>query len=153
MRPVGPAPRPERNPLLVYTKAQADDAMDKAKGLAPDPVDDVILEYQNPAGGGSALPSMSMKSQIVRPGFTGLQHRHSGSKVYYALSGSASMVVKGERFDWGKGDFISVPPYAAVTHLNEGTEEGRLFRVDDSPIFRMLNAYHEEILTEGETAK
>jgi gentisate 1,2-dioxygenase len=153
MRPVGPAPKPETNPLLVYTKAQADAALELAKGLEPDPVDDVILEYQNPAGGGSALPSMSMKAQIVRPGYSGLAHRHSGSKVYYAVDGAATMVVNGQRFDWGKGDFIAIPPYATVRHLNEGDGEGRLFRVDDSPVFRMLNAYHEETITEEGQAR
>ncbi|MDP9998433.1 cupin domain-containing protein [Pseudarthrobacter sulfonivorans] len=153
MRPAGPAPKLERNPLLVYTKAQADAALTLARGLEPDPVDDVILEYQNPAGGGPALPSLSMKSQIIRPGFHGLMHRHSGSKAYYALKGSGTMLVNDQRFDWGKGDFITVPPYAKVQHINNGTEEGGLFRVDDTPIFRYLNAYFEETIpADGQTA-
>ncbi|PBC51544.1 cupin domain-containing protein [Rhodococcus sp. ACPA1] len=153
LRPVGSMPPPQRNPLLVYTRAQADAAVEQAKGLEPDPRDDVILEYQSPVGGGPALPSMSMKAQIVRPGFRGLEHRHSGSKVYYAVSGSGTMTVNGRVFDWAEGDFISVPPFATVRHTNGGSVEGRLFRVDDSPIFRALNAYFEETeTTEGSPA-
>jgi gentisate 1,2-dioxygenase len=146
LRPVGPAPRRESNPLLVYTRAQADAAMEQAKGLEADPADDVILEYQDPAGGGPALPSMSMKSQILRSGFHGVTHRHSGSKVYWVIEGSGTTHVNDERFDWGKGDFLAVPPWAAVRHVNEHDADARLFRVDDSPLFRALNTYHEEIV-------
>ncbi|MBT2597877.1 cupin domain-containing protein [Arthrobacter sp. ISL-72] len=153
MRPVGPAPRQDRNPLLVYTKAQSDAAMELAKGLRPDPLNDVILEYQNPAGGGSALPSMSMKMQIIRPGFQGKAHRHSGSKVYHVLEGSGTTIVNGRRFEWNKGDFMSIPPWATHRHLNEGASEARLFRVDDSPILRYLNAYHEEVLEDASEAE
>lgn len=145
LRPVGPAPRTEGNPLLVYSREQAEQAIELAKGLEPDPLDDVILEYQNPAGGGPALPSMSMKIQALRPGFDGLPHRHSGSKVYWVVDGAGTTFVDGERFDWGKGDFVAVPPWALVRHVNEHNAEARLFRVDDSPVLRALNAYHEKV--------
>jgi gentisate 1,2-dioxygenase len=151
MRPIGDTPPPQRNPLLVYTKDQADAALEQAKGLEPDTLDDVILEYQSPVGGGPAMASMSIKAQIVRPGFVGTTHRHSGSKVYYAVSGAATMTINGTEYDWRKGDFIAVPPYATVAHSNTGNEEGRLFRVDDSPIFRALNAYFEESDSNEET--
>ncbi|MFW0786373.1 cupin domain-containing protein [Gordonia sp. CPCC 206044] len=151
LRPAGPTPQPQRNPLLVYTRAQTDTALEQAKGLESDPRDDVILEYQSPAGGGPALPSLSMKAQIIRPGFDGVAHRHSGSKVYYAVSGSAAMTVNGRVFNWAQGDFISVPPFATVHHSNIGKAEGRLFRVDDSPIFRSLNAYFEQTVTDEGT--
>ncbi|GGL11808.1 cupin domain-containing protein [Nocardia jinanensis] len=153
LRPAGPPPPTRRNPLLVYTRTQADTALQQAKGLAPDPRDDVMLEYQSPVGGGPALPSLSMKAQIIRPGFRGLTHRHSGSKIYYAVSGSGTMAVNDKVFDWAEGDFISVPPFARVRHSNAGEVEGRLFRVDDSPVFRALNAYFEDTDTaDGGTA-
>lgn len=153
MRPVGRIERPFGNPLLAYPKAQADAAMEMAKGLEPDPVDDVILEYQDPTTGGPALPSLSMKSQIIRPGFSGKAHRHTGSKVYYVTEGSGTTIVNGSRFDWSKGDFMSIPPWATHRHFNEGSEEARLFRVDDSPLFNYLRTYHQEILEDASEAE
>lgn len=145
LRPVGAAPAVQHNPLLVYSREQAEAALELAKGLAPDPCDDVILEYQNPAGGGPALPSMSMKTQVLRPGFHGLTYRHSGSKVYWVIDGAGTSFVGDERFDWGKGDFVAVPPWSPVRHVNDHDAEAKLFRVDDSPLYRTLNIYHEEI--------
>lgn len=152
MRPAGGQPLTRENPLLVYSKDQVEVAIERARGIAPDPCDDVILEYQNPINGASALPSMSMKSQLIRSGFEGVKHRHSGSKVYYVISGSGTTIVNGQRFDWAKGDYMAVPPWATVQHLGTGGEDARLFRVDDSPILRYLNTYHEEIVVE-ETGK
>lgn len=151
LRPVGAAPRPAANPLLVYPRAQAEEALAMAKGLDPDPADDVILEYQDPTCGGPALPSMSMKNQTLRPGFDGVAHRHSGSKVYWVIDGAGTTYVNGRRFDWGRGDFLAVPPWATVRHLNEHASEARLFRIDDSAVLRAMNAYHEESLADGAT--
>jgi len=148
MRPVGDPPLMRENPLLVYSKDQVERAIELARALRPDPCDDVILEYQNPVNGASALPSMSMKSQLIRSGFNGAPHRHSGSKVYYVISGLGTTIVGDQRFEWGKGDFFSIPPWATHRHLGTGPGDARLFRVDDSPLLRYLNVYHEEILDE-----
>jgi gentisate 1,2-dioxygenase len=146
LRPVGPAPRRTVNPLLVYANDQTLQALERAKGLAPDPCDDVILEYQDPTSGGPALPSMSMKAQVLRSGFEGVAHRHSGSKVYWVVEGAGTTYVDDRRFDWGKGDFLAVPPWATVRHTNPNTADARLFRVDDSAVLRALNVYHEEVV-------
>lgn len=146
LRPPGLAQHRLVNPLLVYSSGQTHQALEQGKGLAPDPCDDVILEYQNPATGGPALPSLSMKAQALRPGFRGAAHRHSGSKVYWATDGAGVTEVNGMRFAWDRGDFLAVPPWATVRHSNPHEREARLFRVDDSAVLRALNVYHEEIL-------
>ncbi len=145
MRPSVPAPASDGNPLLVYPKAIADAALEEARALDPDPADDVMLEYQNPADGGPAMPSMSMKAQILRAGFSGVPHRHSGSKVYWVIDGAGTTFIDGQRFDWDKGDFLAVPPWALVRHANGHDGDARLFRVDDSPVYRALRVYHEVI--------
>lgn len=146
LRPVGPAPRRTVNPLLVYANEQTLQALERAMELASDPCDDVILEYQDPTSGRPALPSLSMKSQVLRAGFDGVPHRHSGSKVYWVVDGAGASFVDDQRFDWGKGDFLAVPPWATVRHTNPNAADARLFRVDDSAVLRALNVYHEEVL-------
>ena len=129
----------------MYPKAIADAALEEARALDPDPADDVMLEYQNPADGGPAMPSMSMKAQILRAGFSGVPHRHSGGKVYWVIDGAGTTFIDGQRFDWDKGDFLAVPPWALVRHANGHDGDARLFRVDDSPVYRALRVYHEVI--------
>jgi gentisate 1,2-dioxygenase len=69
--------------------------------------------------------------------------------VYWVIDGAGTTFVGDRRFDWGSGDFIAVPPWATVRHVNEHDTEARLFRVDDSPLFRALNTYHEEIVEQA----
>lgn len=146
LRPVGPTPRRSVNPLLLYSREQSIAALDHAKTLSPDPCDDVILEFQDPTNGEPAVPSLSTKMQLIRPGFEGARHRHSGSKVYWVIEGAGTTEIDGSEFKWERGDFFSVPPWAVVKHSNPHEAEARLFRVDDSALLHKLNVYHQEIL-------
>jgi len=132
------------NPLLAYPQARTLEALELAKGLPADPVDDVITEYVDPTTGGPALVSLGTKRQILRPGFRGARHRHTGSKVYWVMAGSGVTVIEGERFEWSRGDFLSVPPWAEHHHENPFAEEAALFRVDDTPTLEKLGLYREE---------
>jgi gentisate 1,2-dioxygenase len=138
------APAPRVNPLLAYPKARAVDALELAKGLPADPVDDVIVEYVNPTNGAPALVSMGTKRQVLRAGFHGLAQRHTGSKVYYVIAGAGVTQIEGTRYEWSAGDFFSVPPWAVHHHENPHSEDASLFRVDDLPTLDKLNLYRQE---------
>ncbi len=140
-------PLPRINPLLAYPRARAMDALDGASGLAPDPFDDVVMEYQNPVTGGPAMTTMAMRIQKLRPGFHGQARRHTGSKLYNVISGHGTTVVDGKAYDWGPGDFLSVKPWAWHEHINTSkTEDAFLFQVNDSPALDALGYYREEAL-------
>ena len=143
---VGPAPS-QANPLLAYPAARALDALDQAAGLPADPHDDVVLEYQNPADGGPAMTVMAMKLLKLRSGFRGSARRHTGSKLYHVIRGSGTTEVAGQRFDWGPGDFLVVPPWAWHSHVNQGGEHALVFQVDDTPALAALGYYREEAQT------
>jgi len=149
LRPVGPKPTGTDNPLLAYPRQVAEDAITQAAGLPSDPRDDVILEYQSPTNGASAMYTMSMKTQLLRAGFSGVSHRHTGSKVYWVISGSGASEVGNQRFEWSAGDFFAMPSWVAHRHENLGTEDARLFRVDDSPVLRAFGLFREETLSAG----
>lgn len=146
LRPVGPAPKKRANPLLLYGREQTLAALEHAKTLSPDACDDVILEFQDPTSGESAVPSLSTKAQLIRPGFQGARHRHSGSKVYWVMDGAGTTEINETEVKWTRGDFFAVPPWALVRHSNPHDRQARLFRVDDTALLHKLNAYHEEIL-------
>jgi gentisate 1,2-dioxygenase len=145
MRPQRPNHSGLASPLLAYTSARAEEALRQAAGLEPDPYDDIALEYQNPLTGGPALPTLGTVLQMLRPGVTCKPHRHTGSVVYYIVRGSGSMTIDGQRFDWGKGDFIALPPWAVHAHANRSaSEEAVMFQVNDIPVLKTLGLYREQ---------
>jgi gentisate 1,2-dioxygenase len=144
MRPPRSGPPPALNPLLAYPRERAEAALEQAAGLVPDPVDDVILEYQNPLTGGPAMTTMALALQKLRPGFRGRAHRHTGSRLYYVVRGQGTSLVEGRRFDWDAGDFVAVPPWAWCEHRNDSASDALLFRVEDTPALRALGFWREE---------
>jgi gentisate 1,2-dioxygenase len=146
MRTPRKGPPPRINPLLAYPRDRALAALELAGGLEPDPFDDVILEYQNPTNGGPAMTTMGMTLQKLRPGFHGRARRHTGSKVYCAVKGQGATIVDGKRYDWQRGDFLVVKPWAWHEHLNESNEDALLFQVSDTPALEALGYYREEAL-------
>jgi gentisate 1,2-dioxygenase len=152
LRPPGEPSSAAVSPLLVYPRSVMESALSEAEALPADPNDDVILEYQNPATGAAAMLTMSLKAQTLRPGFRGSYHRHTGSKVYWVISGAGATTVGGRRFEWSSGDFLAIPSWAPHRHENPGHESARLFRVDDTPTLRAFGLYREESLPDDWTA-
>ncbi|NUZ06102.1 cupin domain-containing protein [Piscinibacter koreensis] len=144
MRPPNVDVPPGSNPLLAYTRQMAEAALNAAAGLVPDPFDDVVLEYRNPADGGPAMRTLSMLLQRLRPGFEGRARRHTGSKLYYVVRGEGNTTVGEQRFDWSTGDFFTVAPWAWHAHRNAGSGEATLFQVNDTPVLKALGYYREE---------
>jgi gentisate 1,2-dioxygenase len=145
MRPAKPARSAFANPLLVYARARAEEALQHASKLDPDPYDDIALEYQNPATGGPALPTIGTMLQRLRPGIRLKPHRHTGSSVYYVVRGNGSTKVDNQRFDWGPGDFFAIPPWAVHEHTNRSqTEEAVMFHVNDFPAITALGLWRDQ---------
>jgi gentisate 1,2-dioxygenase len=133
------------NPLLVYPRSGAEEAILRASALPPDPYDDIALEYRNPLNGGSAMPTIGTVLQKLRPGAVCQAHRRTGSAVFYVIRGEGRTVVDGEVFDWGPGDFFAIPPWASRQHSNRSDEnECLLFQVNDIPVLKKLGMYREE---------
>jgi gentisate 1,2-dioxygenase len=150
MRPPRAGPPPPDNPLLAYPWDPCEAALRQAAGLAPDPFDDIALEYQNPADGGPAMRTMGMSLQWLRPGVSTRARRHTGSKLYYVVRGEGETVVDGQCFEWRTGDFLMVAPWAWCELRNRSADsEAVLFRVDDVPAMKALGYYREEALSTG----
>ncbi len=146
MRPPRTGLLPRGNPLLTYPRETAVAALKQAEGLTGDPFDDVILEYQNPLNGSSAMPTLAMTLQKIRPGFRGKAQRRTGSRVLVVVSGRGTSIIDGKRFEWGPGDFMAIRPWAWVEHHGTSGEDAVLFQVNDSPTLDALGYYRAEAL-------
>ena len=114
--------------------------MSRAKG-EPDPFDDVIMEYLDPATGGPVIPTIGCYLQMLRPGVQTRAHTQTSSAVYHVVAGSGVTEIGGVRYDWGEGDFFAVPPRAAHRHANASAEPAMLFSFQDVPLLKALGFY------------
>ena len=137
------------NPLLAYPARVTDEALAQARGLPADPCDDVVLAYVDPRNGGPVMKTVDCRAQVLRPGFRGRARRQVGSKIYYVVDGSGTTIVNDRRFDWSKGDFFTIAPWAWHEHSNPHGGDARLFQVSDAPALKALGYYREEVRAEA----
>jgi len=107
----------------------------------PDPFDDVIVEYRDPATGRSVVPALGCYLQMLRPGVRTRAHRETSSAVYYVVAGGGASDIDGVRSEWGEGDFFAIPPRALHAHANTGATPAILYSVQDVPLMRALGFY------------
>jgi gentisate 1,2-dioxygenase len=110
----------------------------------PDPFDDVLVEYLDPATGGSLRPTLGCYLQLLRPGVRTRAHRETSSAVYRVVRGRGLTTIDNEAFEWGPGDFFVIPPRARHAHANAGAEPAVLFTAQDVPLLKALRLYHME---------
>jgi gentisate 1,2-dioxygenase len=110
----------------------------------PDPFDDVIMEYRDPATGASVVPALGCYLQLLRPGVRTRAHRETSSAVYHVVEGAGFTDIDGVRHEWGPGDFFAIPPRARHAHGNDGPAPAILYSVQDVPMLRALGLYRAE---------
>jgi gentisate 1,2-dioxygenase len=111
---------------------------------APDPFDDVIMEYVDPATGKSVVPAIGCYLQMLRPGVRTRAHSETSSAVYHVVSGAGYSEINGVRYDWSEGDFFAIPPRAMHAHGNVGSAPAILFSFQDVPLVKSLGFYRVE---------
>lgn len=137
-----PANRPSRQLHFPWPTSYSA-LLDRATG-APDPYDDVLVEYRDPDTGGPVLPTIGCYLQMLRPGVVTRAHRQTSSAVYCAFRGRGATVVEEQTFTWTEGDFFAIPPWARHAHRNDGHEPAILFSLQDVPLVQALGLYREE---------
>lgn len=134
------------SPVMVYRWEATRDALwNLAKVSDGTPFDGHMVRYSNPLTGGWALQTMGAHMQMLRPGFAGKAHRHTGNVVYNVAGGRGYSIIGGERFDWGTHDIFCVPAWTWHEHVNlDPSEEAFLFSFNDFPVMEALGVRIEE---------
>jgi len=144
LRPIWESLDSDYSPLLNYKWEPTYQALKRIGEGPASPYDDVCFEYLNPNTGGPVLPTIGCNIQIIRPGVHTKAHRQVNSTVYHVFDGSGYSIINGQRFNWVRGDFFVVPPWAWHEHANENQVEATLFSIQDTPIVKALGLYREE---------
>ncbi|MCI3945933.1 NADPH dehydrogenase [Pseudomonas syringae] len=129
---------PTYEALLRYSSARDDN-----------PFDGALMHYTNPVDGGHVLATIGASMQLLRPGFVGKAHRHTGSFLYQVAKGQGYSIINGQRFDWQERDIFCVPSWAWHEHVNTNpSEDACLFCFSDLPVMQKLGLYREEALAD-----
>jgi gentisate 1,2-dioxygenase len=146
MRAVLPHDKPDRRtlPTLWRYRDLRPDLL-KAGELTPiEKAERRVLALANPGLGlenMQATPSIFIGLQLILPGETAPNHRHSPSAVRMVIEGSGGYtVVQGEKCPMEKGDLILTPSGLWHQHGHDGTGPVVWLDALDLPIVRALEA-------------
>jgi gentisate 1,2-dioxygenase len=137
--------RPLFSPLMLYSWQQTAEALHGLRDHEGSPHDGITLEYTHAQTGGSVLPTMSCRVQMIRKGEKLKAKRVTGSSVFHVVQGKGRSVIDGKTFDWEKGDIVALPSWAQHDFANDGAEDAILFSISDRPVLEALGFYREEL--------
>lgn len=139
------------SPLFKYQWGPTYEALQQyAKVAEGSRFDGLLMHYTNPLTGGHVMSTMGASMQLLRPGFEGKAHRHTGSFLYQVTKGKGHSVINGQKFDWEEKDIFCVPSWAWHEHANaSATEDACLFCFNDLPVMEKLALYREEALDDN----
>ena len=121
---------------------------------ASSPVDGVMLEYLNPLTGGSVLPTLSCRVQLLPPGFVGEKTRRTSSAIHFCVQGAGRTVFDSTELAWGQHDTIVAPNWSWHQHINaSASEPAILFTITDVPILEVFGLYREETRPSNSSGK
>ncbi|CAJ0784065.1 cupin domain-containing protein [Ralstonia chuxiongensis] len=140
------------SPLFKYEWAPTYESLQRyAHNAEGSPFDGALMHYTNPVTGGHVMSTIGASMQLLRPGFVGKAHRHTGSFLYQVAKGSGHSIINGQRFDWRERDIFCVPSWAWHEHVNGSTaEDACLFCFSDLPVMEKLALYREEALADND---
>lgn len=140
------------SPLFKYAWGPTYEALQRyAYTVEGSPFDGALMHYANPVTGGHVMSTIGASMQLLRPGFVGKAHRHTGSFLYQVAKGSGYSIINGQRFDWRERDIFCVPSWAWHEHVNgSASEDACLFCFNDLPVMEKLGLYREEALADND---
>lgn len=138
------------SPMFAYRWEKARHALSTLGDERGDPFDGIVIEYVDPMSGQSVVPTISFRSQMLRPGEQTRVHRHTSSTVHCVFEGHGYTEVEERRIDWNRNDLFVIPGWMWHRHVNlDPSEPAFIYSVTDAPIHRKLGFYREQERTDA----
>ncbi len=102
------------------------------------------VRYEHRAGRAEIAATIGASALRIDRGATTEPIRETASAVFHAYEGSGETTVGDTVLHWKRGDTFAVPAWQRVTHANTGADRAYLFRFDDRPLLRAIDAYRVE---------
>ena len=105
-----------------------------------------VLQYVNPATGGSSLPTIAAFLQLLPRGFSGAGYRSTDSTIYSVVEGRGTSRIGDMSLSWAPKDVFVVPSWMPVSH--ETDEDAVLFSASDRPVQKALGMWRDELIVQ-----
>jgi gentisate 1,2-dioxygenase len=104
-----------------------------------------VIQMSHPSLPSGTTHTLTLNLQMLKPGEHAAAHRHIAGAIRFITKGrGARLVVEGESFEIGAGDFATTPNWTWHDHVNESNETLMWLDVLDSPLVRLLQVdFHE----------
>ncbi|HXG50843.1 MAG TPA: cupin domain-containing protein [candidate division Zixibacteria bacterium] len=104
-----------------------------------------VIQLRNPSLKNGTSRTMVLNLQMLKPGEQALSHRHMAGAIRFILKGhGVRLIVEGEAFEIGEGDFVTTPSWTWHDHENHGGETMLWLDGLDAPLVRLLETdFHE----------
>lgn len=104
-----------------------------------------VIQMSHPSLQRSTTPTLTLNLQMLKPGELAQAHRHMAGAIRFITRGrGARLIVEGESFEIGAGDFATTPNWTWHDHINESNETLMWLDVLDAPLVRFLQVdFHE----------
>jgi gentisate 1,2-dioxygenase len=131
--------------MFYYAGADVRQALKAMKDQDGDAHEGIIVEFVNPVNGKPVFPTIAYKAQLLRPGESTLEYRHTANSVYSVVDGSGVTEVDGKRLEWTESDFFVCPSHMWRKHTNTSkTEDAILYSYSDSPLIQAVGHYRAQ---------
>jgi gentisate 1,2-dioxygenase len=103
-----------------------------------------VIQLWNPSLKNGTSRTLVLNLQMLKPGENALSHRHMAGAIRFILKGRGTrLIVEGESFEIGEGDFVTTPSWTWHDHENRGETMMWLDGLD-APLVRLLETdFHE----------
>lgn len=113
-----------------------------------DPALGICVEYINPLTGGSVLPTISCRAQVLPPGFEGVVKRTTASEIAFVIEGNGSVDTGECSVEWEENDTIALPNWSKRRWMNHSkNDRAILFILDDTPMLTAFGFLRDKITT------
>ncbi|HEX9444464.1 MAG TPA: cupin domain-containing protein [Candidatus Binatia bacterium] len=104
-----------------------------------------VIQMSHPELPTGTTHTLTLNLQMLKPGERAAAHRHMAGAIRFITRGrGARLIVEGESFEIGAGDFATTPNWTWHDHVNESNETLTWLDVLDSPLVRTLQVdFHE----------
>ena len=104
-----------------------------------------VIQMAHPSLKSGTTHTLTLNLQMLKPGEHAGAHRHMAGAIRFITKGrGARLIVEGESFEIGAGDFATTPNWTWHDHINESSDTLMWLDVLDSPLVRMLQVdFHE----------
>ncbi len=132
-------------PKYLYRAAEMRRAQDLLRHEPGGLYDGIVLEYTDPTTGASVVPTLSFRSQLLRPSEATRPRRRTPSAVYCVLEGRGVTEVGEHRLEWSRNDIFVVPGWMWHRHVNaDPRADAVLYSVSDEPALAKLGVFRDQ---------